>query len=377
MWFKKLYRWQIINDQGNYVEIESITQPPNSTCLKKSMVLKIGFKKLSWHWTFWQQLAQHLSLHVHIDQALEWMAKRSAHPHQKRLLQSLLQAMRRGAQLPAVMRSHPEAFSTVHCAAIEGGLLSGRLAEMLNTVATCEKTRFYRKKQLLKVLIYPLSLLMATLTLLFFLMHFSIPLIQSLYNGFGKPLPVYTQQLLFWYHQAKWFVPAFALLTGLGCYGYKASTKLQYFCHHLLFKIPLYRDWQWSIWSSLVSLLLQARIPLFQSLLLVEQSLQNLYFKRQSALCRQALTKGSTLEAAFQVFKHFPNRYRLHHTFFSEQAWSDYWMQTAAALHQDVTQEWEALMSVMEPMLMLVMAILVGAVITALYEPILNLGRVI
>lgn len=278
---------------------------------------------------------------------------------------------------------HPEYFSSVVVNLIKAGENSGNLETTLNQVSVDLERERNLTSKVKSALIYPLLLVVASFAMVIFLVTFAIPKLGDMFLNMGRDIPVYTRVVLtvgmFLNRNIFWVVP---LMVGipLGLFFYFSKTKKgKEMFNDLLERIPVARDLISKLalerFASVLSSLIKAGMPIIQALETTAKAVS--YPKYEAALLRiskEHLVKGLSLGEAFKREKVFPAVVSNLLVIGEKAGQIEDILRTLAGFYEtEIDVNLKTLVSLIEPVMLIIMGVVVGGIALSLIVPVYQL----
>jgi type IV pilus assembly protein PilC len=335
---------------------------------------------------FTRQLATMMKSGVPLLQAFDIVAKGHGNPRVSRLLLDIKTEVETGSSLKQAFEKHPLYFDALFCNLIGAGEAAGILDSLLDRLASYKEKILAIKSKIKAALFYPLSILVVAFVITAVIMIFVIPAFKQVFTSFGADLPGPT---LFVMAVSDFFVEYwYAIFGGLFGVGYgffwtwKRSEKMQIFMDRLMLRIPVFGDLvrKSSIarWTRTLSTMFAAGVPLVEALDSVGGASGNYEYLVATKKIQSEVATGSSLTSAMQGTDVFPNMVIQMVAIGEESGALDSMLSKVADFfEQEVDDAVQALSSLMEPMIMVVLGTLIGGMVIAMYLPIFKLGAVV
>ncbi|MDO8207178.1 MAG: type II secretion system F family protein [Gallionella sp.] len=335
---------------------------------------------------FTRQLATMLKAGVPLLQSFDIVGKGHHNPSVSRLLLTIKTDIETGNSLQQAFKKHPLYFDDLYCNLIGAGESAGILDSLLERLATYQEKILAIKSKIKSALFYPVSIIVIAFVITAVIMIFVIPAFKQLFSSFGADLPAPT---LFIMAISDFFVTYWwAIFGSIGgglytfFYFWKRSRPMQHFMDRLLLKIPVFGELVKKAtiarWSRTLSTMFAAGVPLVEAFNSVAGAAGNaVYFDATKSIQREVST-GNSLTVAMQNTEVFPSMV-IQMVSIGEEAGSlDAMLSKVADFYEaEVDDAVEALASLMEPVIMVVLGTLIGGMVIAMYLPIFKMGQVI
>ncbi|MBY0346259.1 MAG: type II secretion system F family protein [Neisseriaceae bacterium] len=335
---------------------------------------------------FTRQLATMMKAGIPMVQAFEICARGNENPAMAALISKIKSDVEGGVSLTDAFAAHPAHFDDLFCSLIRAGEMGGVLELLLNRLATYKEKIMAIKGKIKSALFYPTFVLGAALLITFGIMIFVIPTFSELFRSFGKPLPWITQvivdisDVLIAYGV---YVVGFMCLVGYAIVNMvKNSVPLQRKLDLFVLKIPVLgvviQKSSVARWARTLSTMFTAGIPLVEALEAVAKASGNYAFEKASNEIQKNVSMGISLTIAMQQTKVFDNMMLQMVAIGEESGALDSMLDKAAEFYEEEVDNLVASMSsLMEPVIMVVVGVLVGTIVIAMYLPIFQLGDVV
>ncbi len=334
---------------------------------------------------FTRQLATMMKAGVPLLQAFDIVGKGNSNPAVGKLLNDIRTDVETGTSLNQAFRKYPLYFDALFCNLVGAGEQAGILDSLLDRLATYKEKIQAIKAKIKSALFYPISIIVVAFIIVAVIMIFVIPQFKSVFAGFGADLPVPTLVLI---SISDGFVEYWYLIFGIlggGIYSFlqawKRSKPLQIAMDKLMLRLPVFgplvRKATIARWTRTLSTMFAAGVPLVEALDSVAGASGNhVYFMGTMAIKGEVST-GQNLTVAMQNTNLFPTMVIQMVSIGEESGQLDGMLSKVADFFEaEVDDAVEALSSLMEPMIMVVLGTLIGGMVVALYLPIFKLGAV-
>ncbi len=326
---------------------------------------------------FTRQLATMMKAGVPLLQSFDIVGKGHSNPRMSRLLMEIKSEVESGSSLNAAFRKHPAYFDQLFCNLVSAGEQAGILDTLLDRLATYKEKILAIKGKIKSALFYPISIIVVAIVITAVIMIFVIPAFKTLFTGFGADLPAPTMMVMAMsdFFVAYWWM---MLLVAVGFfvgfrYMWKRSPRMKMVMDRLVFmKASVAR------WSRTLSTMFAAGVPLVESLDSVAGASGNQVYYEATKRIQAEVSTGTSLTMAMTNSQVFPNMV-LQMTAIGEESGSLDSMLSKVAdfFEREVDEMVDALSSLMEPMIMVVLGTLIGGLVIAMYLPIFKLGQVV
>jgi len=335
---------------------------------------------------FTRQLATMLKSGVPLLQAFDIVGKGHDNPAVARLLLDIKTDVETGSSLEQAFRKFPLYFDELFCNLIGAGEAAGILDSLLDRLATYKEKIQAIKSKIKSALFYPVSIIVVAFVITAVIMIFVVPAFKELFSNFGADLPGPTLLLMaisdFF---VDWWWAIFGAIGGGGYwffYTWKRSKKLQRAMDILMLKIPVFgplvRKATIARWTRTLSTMFAAGVPLVEAFDSVAGAAGNAVYYDATKQIQREVTSGSSLNSAMINSNVFPSMVLQMVAIGEESGAIDSMLSKVADFYEaEVDDAVEALSSLMEPIIMVVLGTLIGGMVVAMYLPIFKMGQVV
>lgn len=335
---------------------------------------------------FTRQLATMMKAGVPLLQAFDIVGKGATNGAVGKLLLNVKSEVETGSSLAAAFRKYPLYFDALFCNLVQAGEQAGILESLLDRLATYKEKILGIKSKIKSALFYPISIIAVAFIITAIIMIFVIPSFKKVFSSFGADLPAPTLVVM---AISDAFVKYWYLIFGViggGLYGFFAawqrSKAVQIFMDRLLLRIPVFgpliRKSVIARWTRTLSTMFAAGVPLVEALDSVGGASGNYVYLVATKQVQADVSTGTALTVAMQNANVFPSMVIQMVSIGEETGALDSMLgKVADFFEQEVDDAVEALSSLMEPMIMVVLGTLIGGMVIAMYLPIFKLGQVV
>jgi len=333
-----------------------------------------------------RQLATMMKAGVPLVQSFDIVADGLENKGLQELVMSIRNDISSGTGFAASLRKHPKHFDDLYCNLVDSGEKAGALEQMLDRIATyLEKTEILKKK-VKKAMTYPIAVIVVAIIVTAILLVKVVPQFESLFQGFGAELPVFTQfvvELSEWM-QKWWFVVLIGIVGSIFLFreARRRSQKFSDFVDKWVLKLPVVGEIldksAVAKFGRVLSTTFAAGVPLVDALESVAGATGNAVYRDAVHNIKNEVSSGTQLQAAMRNQDIFPVM-AVQLTAIGEESGNLDDMLGKVAEHYEalVDDMVDNLTALMEPMIMSVLGVLVGGLIVAMYLPIFQMGQVV
>ncbi|MEH6590130.1 MAG: type II secretion system inner membrane protein GspF [Halioglobus sp.] len=358
-------------------------QSSNSTSVKSSLFQpRIGVADLA---LITRQLSTLVLANLPLDECLQAAAEQSRKPRIKGLLLQVRSRVAEGHTLAYAMGEFPQVFNEMFRAMVNAGEHAGYLGPVLEQLADYSENRQYTQQKLKMAMIYPIILLAVAVAVVVALMVFVVPELVGIFAHSKSKLPLLTRGLIatsdFLRDYGIYLMVGFLLLVMLFRHALKDPSRKRRW-HALLLHTPgisrLVTAMDTARFASTLSILMASGVPLLESLRIAGQVLTNLVLREDSVEVAERVQEGSSLHRALQQSGRFPPM-MVHMVASGEASGELETMLDRSATNQERELEMTlgTLMSIFEPMMVVVMGGMVLTIVLAVLLPIFDLNTMV
>lgn len=358
-------------------------RPLQITRVKTSSKRKITQEDIT---VFTRQLSTMIKAGLPLMQAFEIVARGHGNPSMTEMLMEIRGEVEQGSSLSRAFSNHPKYFDRFYCNLVAAGETGGVLESLLDKLAIYkEKTQAIRKK-VKTALTYPVSVIAVAIGLVFVMMIFVLPAFKEVYANMGAELPPLTQTVM---DMSDFFVSyGWMVLIALGfaIYGFlklKArSIKIQRRMDAILLRMPIFGDivrkGTIARWGRTTATLIAAGVPLVDVLDSTAGAAGNLIYEEATREIRTRVIQGLSMTSGMRATELFPNMMLQMSSIGEESGSLDDMLNKAAEFYEDeVDNAVGRLSAMMEPIIIVILGLVIGTLLVAMYLPLFNLGNVV
>jgi len=335
---------------------------------------------------FTRQLATMMKAGVPLLQAFDIVGKGHANPSVSKLVLDLRADIETGTSLNQAFRKFPLYFDPLFCNLVGAGEQAGILEDLLTRLAIYKEKTLAMKSKIKSALTYPVSILAVAFIVTAVIMIWVVPAFKEVFTSFGANLPAPT---LFVMALSEFFVKWWYLIFG-GLFAaiyfffraWQRSLQMQRFMDRMILKLPVFgevvRKATVARWTRTLSTMFAAGVPLVESLDSVGGAAGNAVYLDATRKIQTEVATGTSLTVAMQNAEVFPNMVTQMVAIGEESGALDAMLGKVADFYEEEVDEAVAsLSSLMEPAIMVILGVLIGGLVVAMYLPIFKLGSVV
>jgi type IV pilus assembly protein PilC len=353
--------------------------------LKMEINLRPGRVKLKQVAIFCRQFATMVNSGLPILRALSILADQT---ESKELAKVLVQArtdVEQGSSLSAAMGKHPKAFNNTFIAMVKAGETGGVLDDVLLQLASQIEKEVSLRRQIKSAMTYPVVVVCLVVLIMSAMLLFIVPQFETIYASLDSALPLPTTILLAVSRvfTKYWWMVILASVGGAFLFKrYKKSDKGRARIDALKIRVPvfgpLFHKVALARFSSTLSMLMRAGVPILQALEIVKDTVNNQVISSAVEDVKTSVREGESIAKPLGKHKVFPPMVVQMMAVGEETGAVDTMLDKVSEFYNsEVTATVEALTSLIEPLLIAIIGGAVGAAVVALYMPMFNIINVI
>jgi general secretion pathway protein F len=334
---------------------------------------------------FTRQLATLVRAGVTLDEALAATARQTATPHVKSLLLQIRGKVVAGHSLAASLAAFPQAFSDLYRAMVRAGEHAGLLGEVLEHLAVHIERRHYLQQKLQMALVYPAVLLAVALGVIMLLMTLVVPDLVALFDRTETQLPLLTRMLIafsdfvasWWWLSLLLVVAAVAALRRL-----LREPRWQLARDRFVLRLPLLGRLAIAAdttrFAATLSILTSSGVALVEALGVAAAVMTNLALRARTQQTTSAVQEGGSLARALESCGFFsPMLVQMVASGESSGTLEALLQKAAEAQERELELTLDGLLKLLEPLVIVIMAIVVGALVLAVLLPIMQMNTLV
>jgi len=335
---------------------------------------------------FSRQLATMLKSGVPLVTAFQIIAGGTKNPRMRKMVDKIRADVESGSSLYESLSEHPIQFDELYTNLVKAGESAGVLDTILDEIATYRERIESIKGKIKKALYYPSAVIAVAIIVTAILLIFVIPQFEGIFQSFGADLPAFTRLVLnaSEFLRDNGLIVIVALIAGITgiIMAKKRSPRFDHWIDRVSLKIPLVgpilEKAAIARFCRTLAITFAAGVPLVEALGIVAGSTGNAVYNDASARIREDVAVGHQLQLAMQQTNVFPNMV-VQMAAIGEEAGSldEMLIKVAEAYEEEVNNAVDALSSLLEPIIIVIVGLLVGTMVVAMYLPIFKMAAVI
>ncbi|MGB9108935.1 MAG: type II secretion system F family protein [Telluria sp.] len=335
---------------------------------------------------FTRQLATMMKAGVPLLQSFDIVGKGHSNPSMSKLIMDLRADIETGTSLNNAFRKYPLYFDPLFCNLVGAGEQAGILEDLLTRLAIYKEKTLALKAKIKSALMYPVSILAIAFIVTAVIMIWVVPAFKEVFTSFGADLPTPTLVVMAMSDfVVKWWYILFGTLFGAIYFffqSWRRSLKMQQAMDRLLLRLPIFgeviRKATIARWTRTLATMFAAGVPLVEALDSVGGAAGNAVYLEATRKIQNEVSTGTSLTVAMQNANVFPNMVTQMVSIGEESGALDNMLGKVADFYEEeVDEAVSALSSLMEPLIMVILGVLIGGLVVAMYLPIFKLGSVV
>ena len=335
---------------------------------------------------FARQIAVMMAAGVPMVQGFDIIAGGQTNVRMKNMLVDIKTNIEGGSTLAEALGKYPVQFDELFCNLVRAGESAGVLDTVLDTVATYKENIEALKGKIKKAMFYPAIVFAVAILVSAILLIFVVPQFESVFKGFGAQLPAFTQVIV---NMSRFLVGnwIFMLLCTIGViagliFAYKRSPRFAHFMARAVLRLPVVGQilHQSAIarFARTLGVTFAAGVPLVEALDSVAGATGSPIYNDAVKRIREDVAVGHQLQLSMRQVGLFPNMVVQMVAIGEESGALDKMLFKIAEFYeQEVNNAVDALASLLEPFIMVIIGVLVGSMVVGMYLPIFKLAAVV
>ncbi len=333
-----------------------------------------------------RQITTMLTAGVPLVQTLQLLAGSHEKKPMREMLANICSEIEAGIPPSKALRQYPRYFDDLYCDLVASGEQSGALDAVFDRIATYREKAEALKSKIKKALFYPATVILVALVVTAILLLYVVPEFDNIFKSFGAELPAFTRMVINLSNivQAYWYFLFGAIVVGVFVYihSYRNMESVRDGTDKLILRLPIVgiilQKAALARYARTLSTTFAAGLPLIDGLIAAAGSSGNAVYRKAIMNVRSEVMAGMQMNVAMRTTEVFPEMV-IQMIMIGEEsgALDDMLAKVAGIYEQQVDDAVDALSSLIEPLIMVVLGVLVGGLVIAMYLPIFKLGSVI
>nr|WP_280522568.1 type II secretion system F family protein [Pseudoxanthomonas indica] len=335
---------------------------------------------------FSRQLATMMKSGVPIVGSLDIIEGGQKNPRMKKMVGTIRADIEGGSSLHEAISQHPVQFDELYRNLVRAGESAGVLETVLDTIANYKENLEALKGKIKKAMFYPAMTIAVAIIVSAILLIFVVPQFEETFKGFGAELPAFTQMIVAAsrFMVAYWWLLLIILVGAIfgTIFFFKRSPAFQHFVDRMILKVPVIGEIMHNSaiarFARTTAVTFRAGVPLVEALDTVAGATGNTVYEKAVHRIKDDVAVGYPVNMAMKQTNLFPHMV-IQMTAVGEEAGALDTMlfKVAEYYEQEVNNAVDALASLIEPFIMVILGVLVGGMVIGMYLPIFKLAATI
>jgi len=335
---------------------------------------------------FSRQMATMMKSGVPIVQSLEIIGGGHKNPRMKKLVETLRTDIEGGSSMHEAISKHPVQFDELYRNLVRAGESAGVLETVLDTIASYKENIESLKGKIKKALFYPAIVIVVAILVSAILLIFVVPQFEKTFQSFGADLPAFTKLIVAASRfMVSWWWAILLIVGGAiiaAIFSFKRSLAFQHSVDRMILKVPvigqIMHNSAIARFARTTAVTFKAGVPLVEALDTVAGATGSTVYEKAVHRMKDDVSVGYPLNVAMKQTALFPHMV-VQMTAIGEEAGALDTMlfKVAEYYEQEVNNSVDALSSLLEPMIMVFIGGVVGAMVIGMYLPIFKLAATI
>jgi type IV pilus assembly protein PilC len=339
---------------------------------------KVKLKELA---VYSRQISVLVDADLPLIQSLTMLADQTKNPYFKDVIQNIRKDVEAGSTLNEAKRKYPKVFDDLYCNLVASGEQSGSLDVMLRRLSEYLENVVKLRAQVKQAMTYPLAVLVFSILVTIFMMWKVVPVFSNIFIELGADMPMLTLVVLTVSNFVqKYILFIFAALIGsVFLFKYiKKTAAGRKVIDQATLKMPLFGQLMEKVALSRITrtlaTLLSGGVPMLESLKITSTTAGNIILENRIMEARTLVSEGGNLTDAFKEKAHFPLMVTQMVNVGEATGTLDAMLGKLADFYDDeVEATVGSLLSILEPILLIVVGGLIGAIVISMYLPVFSL----
>jgi len=332
-----------------------------------------------------RQLATMVNSGLSLVRALTILQQQAENPVLKAAIADVRSRVEQGSTLSGALEAHPKIFGTLYVAMVRAGEVGGALDETLNRLADTLEGQVKLRSQVKSAMAYPVVVLSLIVLIVIALMVFVVPIFKKMYLDLGGELPVPTRLLIGTSNMVTKFSWLFVIVTIGGVIGLRrwiATEDGRRKWDRFKLRSPVFGKLVQKVaisrFARTLSVLSRTGVPVLQALDIVGETAGNTVVKDALQDVQASVKRGESVAEPLEEHEVFPPMVTQMMAVGEETGSVETMLAKVADFYdREVDDAVNALTSLIEPILIIVMGVVVGGILICLYLPMFNIGNLV
>jgi type IV pilus assembly protein PilC len=335
---------------------------------------------------FTRQMATMISAGIPMVQAFNVIIESAPSGPFNDMVRSIKVDVETGTAFSKALIKYPTVFDPLYCSLVEAGEQSGTLDVMMGRIATYKEKTESLKRKIKKAMYYPAAIITVALVVTTLLLVKVVPTFKQMFEGFGAELPAFTLLILnisgiVQKYTLSVFIALCALIF-LFIHSYQHNLGFRHFIESAMLRLPIFggliRKSAVARFARTLATTSASGVPLGDALDSVAKATGNIVYERAVLQIKEYLLSGEQLRPAIKKTKIFPPMLE-QMVGIGEESGSleDMLSKVAGIYEEEVDLAVDSLSTLLEPLILVILGVIIGGLVIAMYLPIFKLGAVV
>lgn len=334
---------------------------------------------------FTRQLSTMIDAGLAVVQSLQALAEQTTNKAMKDVIKDVCARVETGDNFSDALRKHPKVFDKLYTSMIDAGEKGGLLAEILSRVATFLENRQRMNKKIKSAMMYPTMVTLVATGITIFLLVKVVPVFGEIFSGFGAKLPAPTQFVI----NLSNFMKQWWYLIGAGAYGiyfgwtsYIKTPQGRAFWDDKRIKLPVFGHIAHKIvlarFTRTLASLIRSGVPILEVLNIVANTSGHVGMEKAIRQASVDIERGDGISSALGKHPIFPTMIIRMLTAGEQTGKIDQMLERVSDfLDEEIETILAGLTSLIEPLLIVVLGVVVGGLVIAMFMPIFKMSEIL
>ncbi|AKP48266.1 MULTISPECIES: type II secretion system F family protein [Bacillus] len=328
-----------------------------------------------------RQFATLIKAGISVVEATKILSEQTDNRLLKDALVEVEEEIRSGIAYSEAARKFPNIFPSIYINMVKAGEVGGQLDEILDRLATYFEKQYEIRQKVKSAMVYPLAILFVAIMVVFFMFIYVVPMFEEMFASLGANLPLITRLMLMISHVLTsygWLIVLIVMACSLLFWLWMRSPRGNYLLDYMKLKIPVFgKIIQKSALARMartLSSLFSASVPILDSLTIVERIVDNQVIINVLNQSKESLEEGKSMAEPMIGHWAFPPFVTRMIILGESSGTLDFMLEKVADFYEsEVEQATEQVKTLIEPMLIVFLAVAVGIIILSIYVPIFRI----
>lgn len=333
--------------------------------------------------TFTRQLATLVDAGLPLLRGMRVLEKQERNPTLKSIIGELSEAVEGGSTFSEALAQHPKVFNRLYVNMVKAGELGGVLEVVLNRLAEFQEKAQKIKGKVVAAMFYPVAVLVVAVAIMGVLVVIVIPKFKEVFAGLGegRPLPAFTQFVMAISDTVRNHIVMTSISIAAVVFVFMMFIKTKFGRHiwdKFLLKMPVLGPVVSKVaisrFTRTLGTLVSSGVPILQALHIVRETSGNVIIANAVTAVHESVKEGETITAPLEASGVFPPMV-ISMVDVGEQtgALPEMMMKIADNFDDEVDNAVAAMTSLLEPIMIVLLAVIVGSIVIAMFLPLIDL----